>query len=125
MNLTTPETLIGEPLPDKSFSIFLNGEAYVRETDMNWASYQIGFVAPISFVGNPMIKYGDKITYDIGFGYYPNPDQMAPQVMSLQSTQSVANGAVVGSRGSASIFLNSAVTLTLSGVALAATLLSF
>ncbi len=39
MAATKPEDIIGEMLPAKSFSTFLNGEGYVRATDMNWASY--------------------------------------------------------------------------------------
>ena len=39
MAATTPEEIIGEMLPIKSFSAFLNGEGYVRATENNWASY--------------------------------------------------------------------------------------
>jgi len=39
MNATTPEDIVGETLPGDLFSAFLNGEGYVRATDMNWASY--------------------------------------------------------------------------------------
>ena len=81
MAATTPEDIVGEMLPTKSFSTFLNGEGYVRATDMNWASYQMGIVAPFSMLSNPVIKYGDTVTYKVGFAYFGNP--MGPRTPNV------------------------------------------
>ena len=77
----TPEEIIGETLPTKSYSTLLNGEAYIRATDTNWASYQIGFVSPFSIVSNPVIKYGDTVTYKVGFAFFGNP--MGPRTPNV------------------------------------------
>ena len=138
MTATTPEEIVGEMLPTKSFSAFLNGEAYVRATDMNWASYQMGIVAPFSFMSNPVIKYGDKVTYKVGFAYFGNP--MGPrtpyvtpadlmpaemQEMVLQEMPMATNFSGTSGTKTTITLVDDAVALTMSGIAFAIALLSF
>jgi len=81
MTAMMPEDIIGEPLPTKPYSTLLNGEAYIRATETNWASYQVGFVSPFSIVSNPIIKYGDTVSYKVGFAFFGN--QMGPRTPNV------------------------------------------
>jgi hypothetical protein len=143
MTATTPEEIVGDMLPTKSFSAFLNGEGYVRATENNWASYQMGIVAPFSMLSNPVIKYGDQVTYKVGFAYFGNqmgprtpyvtPEDLMPKnqtemdmPMGLQEMTPLTTN-LSGTSGTKTTvtLVDDAVALTMSGVALAVALLSF
>ena len=95
-------------------------------------------------LSNPVIKYGDNVTYKVGFAYFGNPmgprtpnvtpadlmpaDQTPAdmQEMMLQEmTQMTTNFSGTSSTKTMVTLVDDAVTLTMSGVALAVALLSF
>jgi len=99
----------------------------------------MGIVAPFSMLSNPVIKYGDTVSYKVGFAYFGNPmGSRTPNVtpadlMPADQTPNdnqemslvITNYSGSSSTKTSVTLVDDAVTLTMSGVACAIALLSF
>ena len=46
-------------------SLNITQALYKPKTDVSWAAYQMGIIAPFSLVNHPNLKYGSDVTYTV------------------------------------------------------------
>ena len=91
-NTTDHSNILGNTVPTPGNQSFLiNSEFYMRANKTNWASYQMGIVAPFQTVKNPAIKYGDTVSYKVGFAFFGNPNATSPEIPNVQFSLQSSN----------------------------------
>lgn len=51
----------------------------------------MGIVAPFQTVKNPAIKYGDTVSYKVGFAFFGNPNATSPEIPNVQFSLQSSN----------------------------------
>ena len=84
-------------------SLYITQELYVPATDMTWAAYQMGIIAPFSLVNHPNLKYGSDATYTVTYSYFAMDGTVTTGTSEPTTSKLVDMGSLALTLGSAVI----------------------